>query len=766
MAGYQPLYIKAMEQGLVQSRQEFILPDDAYPTLENAFVWRERIKRKQGFKLVGRLRRILTGQALGNTTGGGSLSKNLISTLSLQSTAQIEVGSVVVVIGALTFTDNGLGILVSSGAGSGTINYATSALTITGAGGGLPAVAAFNYYPGLPVMGLRQEELNATNAEKTIAFDTVYAYEFVSGAWREFIAGTTWTGFDYNFFWSTNYWVGDGNLKIFWTTNFSGTLGDPIRYTNGSAWADFAPTIDAVGNKLTQCLVMLPFRSRMVVGNTLEGNALATSVSYPNRIRWSAIGNPFSDVSAIVTTVNAKAWKDDIRGQGGFLDIPTSESIISFGYVRDNLVVYCESSTWQLRYTGRSIAPFQIERVDSELGAESTFSTVQFDTSLVGVGNRGIVKCDSFSSMRIDIKIPDLVFNFNNLNHGTERVHGIRDFIQMLSFWTYPFQPEETPYEVTYPNRRLVYNYENESWAIFTESLTTLGIFQPVSSPKWSDFPRPSPANKWQAQNNTWFSRQALQPDIIGGNQQGYVEFLDWQASSDESLYISDITGGGPTVVITSPNHNLITGQVIQIDGILSTDPFFALDDGIYGVDLTNGNANTFEIFSYSSDTQDFDIPVVVDAGTYLGGAQISVRDGFSVVSKKFNFADDGQNIQLGFIDVLMDNTSNGAVTLNVYLDYNDSTPINRLPENLLDEVSPSTPDTFFNAVVPTTRVNGLETSKNWQRVFCPVRGAFITLEWTLSNAQLNGVEQECDVQIDSQILYLRKAGRQLPVGV
>ena len=54
MPGYQPLYIKGMETGLVQERQEFILPNDAYPILENAYLFREQIRRKQGYELLGR----------------------------------------------------------------------------------------------------------------------------------------------------------------------------------------------------------------------------------------------------------------------------------------------------------------------------------------------------------------------------------------------------------------------------------------------------------------------------------------------------------------------------------------------------------------------------------------------------------------------------------------------------------------------------------------------------------------------------------------
>jgi hypothetical protein len=44
--------------------------------------------------------------------------------------------------------------------------------------------------------------------------------------------------------------------------------------------------------------------------------------------------------------------------------------------------------------------------------------------------------------------------------------------------------------------------------------------------------------------------------------------------------------------------------------------------------------------------------------------------------------------------------------------------------------------------------------------VFCATRGNFLTLEYTFSNAQLAGIEQECEVQIDAQILWIRKAGR------
>jgi hypothetical protein len=770
MAGYSQLKIAGMATGLVQSREDFLLPDDAYPILENAFVFRERIVRKPGYQLLGRLRRVLTAEPFG-VTGASPWTFTIYSQLTTpitgQPNAQIQPGSVIITIaGPIVFTDQGDGTLTSATPGnSGVIIYATGEVTLTHtAGAGIAVTITFNYYPGLPVMGLRSRELNNINNEQLVAFDQVYAYIFSAGTgqFQEFIPGTTWTGNDSDFFWSTNYWVGDGPLKIFWVTNFSGTGGDPIRFTNGTAWVNFSPQINVAGDTLNQCLVLLPFRGRLVAFNTLEGPNLAGSTPFTNRIRWAAIGTPFTTaVPGIVTTgINVNAWRDDIRGQGGFLDIPTSEDIISVGFVRDNLVIYCERSTWQLRYTGRSIAPFQIEKVNSELGSESTFSAVQFDTSLVGIGDKGVVECDSFKSNRIDIKIPDLVFRFNNNNNGTKRVHGIRDFQQRIAYWTYPLAENNS----TYPDRRLVYNYENDSWAIFTDSFTTLGTHQPQSAKRWVDYPPPDKNNLWKSLEFPWINRPALFPAIVGGNQQGFVEFLgqinfEFQVGNDESLFIKNITGNVTTATsIESPSHNLQTGQVIIISGIPTGTAFDNLNGEIFGV--TRTDANNFTLYKYSSQSGQFSDPQLDPNDAYIGIGVIAIRDNFRIVSKKFNFLDQGNNIQIGYIDILMASTSDGAITLNVYVDYNDDSPINTLPQNI--NPATSLPDTFFNSVVPTSAsaLNGVTGSKYWQRVFCPCRGNFLTIVWTFSNLQLNGVEQENDVQIDAQVLWMRQAGR------
>ncbi len=64
--------------------------------------------------------------------------------------------------------------------------------------------------------------------------------------------------------------------------------------------------------------------------------------------------------------------------------------------------------------------------------------------------------------------------------------------------------------------------------------------------------------------------------------------------------------------------------------------------------------------------------------------------------------------------------------------------------------------------MIPTTQanLNARGGSKFWQRVYCPTRANFLTLEYTFDNAQMAGIEQELDVQIDAQVLWTRTGGQ------
>lgn len=255
MAGYSPLKITGTTTGLVQEREEFILPDDAYPTLQNAYVYRERILRKKGYFLLGRLQRQVSVN--GNNLTAGSF--NLLSGLSLETaTGSITPGSINIVGGTdgTTYTDpTEDGVLTATG-GTGTggsINYSTGVLTITG-GGAEAITGTIDYYPGLPAMGIRQRELQNSAVDETIFFDQKYAYTYneLSSQYNEFLPGTTWNAAALdtsgtNFFFSTNYWISANppftttNQKLFWVTNGSGrnTTPDPPRITDGSTWIDF-----------------------------------------------------------------------------------------------------------------------------------------------------------------------------------------------------------------------------------------------------------------------------------------------------------------------------------------------------------------------------------------------------------------------------------------------------------------------------------------------------------------------------------------------
>ncbi len=745
----QPFLIANMRVGVERDLSPWLLPEDAFPNLEDCYLYRGRIQRRRGFEQLGRL---------------------VTSTLGVDS-----------------------------------LNL-------------------------LPVMGLRTRELTTTNQEQLIAFDTEKA-NFYSNFLETFVditfnqpanaAPFSWTGSDSDFFWTENY------LDAFWATNgtpgFQNTVnatvlgqGDGIRFYDGTQWFNFLPPINST-EFLMGAVLIVSYRNRLVMLNTFEGTAFGLETNFRQRARWSQNGTPYYSAAAVPAGFtggsDAQAWRDDVTGKGGFIDAPTQESIISAQFFKDTLIVFFERSTWQLRYTGNELLPFIWERINVELGVESTFSMVPFDSGIVGVGNYGIMTCDSTGVKRIDQVIPDEVFNIHNGNDGVKRVYGIRDYTQQLIYWTFP-SADSNP---TFPNRILIYNYLDGSYSFFNDSFTCFGTFQPADDTRWEDL-----VQEWQETPTAWNNGQYQSdyPLIVAGNQQGFVfkNINRGEIINDFSLYISTISNAVQAVV-TSPDHNLSTGTIIVLDeivgmtlavvaeaegtaltgttsfsGALQNPPIFPTsvtialgatnytDDGEGNLDDGSGNTGTINyttgefaisfaalgadtavtgtytkslnnnIFRVSDETQNtFKIQILdtnnnyvyvdsSDLSAYVSDGFIKVRNNFLIETKRFNpFIKEGDQTRLQNVDFFIETANELSFTCYVYLDENNNSFVE---QDVLKPVS-----SF--------------SQKIWLRTYFSIIGQFALLQLTFDDEQMfDLVFPEADVTIHGMMLWMSRAGR------
>src|SRR5580692_3316485 len=136
------IIVGPVNKGLRNDRTPFMIDNDSFPTLLNAYQWRGRIKRKRGTSFLTRLTRYFVStissynpSGLTITLDGGG-NGNLITGYALQANASIEPGSVSITdtVTSTVYTDPAKNGTLSP---SGTINYATGAILIAAAAGHL-----------------------------------------------------------------------------------------------------------------------------------------------------------------------------------------------------------------------------------------------------------------------------------------------------------------------------------------------------------------------------------------------------------------------------------------------------------------------------------------------------------------------------------------------------------------------------------------------------------------------------------------------------
>src|SRR5208337_2759281 len=392
--------------------------------------------------------------------------------------------------------------------------------------------------------------------------------------------------------------------------------------------------------------------------NVFEGSNVANAVNIYNRCRFSQVGSP----------IDTNAWRTDIFGRGGFIDAPTNEMITGCTFLNNTLIVFFEDTTWQLRYVGEYGLPFIWERIASDLGSDSTFSPVLFNRNILAIGDKAIISADSNTVNRIDINIPDQIFSFQNENNGPERVQGIRDYQKELVFWNYADAQtqSQTNAAITFPNKVLVYNYRNDTWAIFRDSVTAFGTFQLSVDVTWD-----SQSIFWADDSVTWddVDNEASFPRIVSGNQQGFIHYYGYTFPDEPSLTITGFIYNATTGItqLTINDHNLLKGEIIYITNMQFVDsstlaPITTnLSNQFFQV-LQVNNANTITLASWSFQLQEYIgsftttfLGFTPANAIYIGGGQATLFSPPYIQTKDFNpYQMTGLQTKLSYIDFLM----------------------------------------------------------------------------------------------------------------
>ena len=719
--------VAPLDGGLVNNVTSWLIPDKAFEKLQNMYVFRGRLRKRFGSDLMHNDANPYdeTTAQLGsrlriNIGTTAAVSGNFTSATPAVTGGLFKQGQMFSVDETMfTVIDDtpGAQATLTTGAATATFDVSTGTLIITGNTEN-PSTAVY-FYPSEPVMGIIQNESAAINDEPTYAFDTRFAYQYTAGAWERL--GTSpgvWTGNNDDFFWATSWRGGTSADTLFFTTNFSfgndTSDSDPIKYWNGATWTDYTPQFNSTAtNLILTSRIILPFKDRLILLNVIEntGGGVGTNIQYGNRCRFSQNGDP---------SAPATSFLEDVGGRGGYIDAPTQEQIISAEFLKDRLIVFFEQSTWELVYTGNEILPFRWQKINTELGVESTFSIVPFDQIVMGVGNAGIHACSGASVQRIDSKIPDFVFGFANENEGVKRVQGIRDYFVEQVYWSFPAGGET---DTVFPNMVLVYDYKNGTWAINDDSITSFGYFQNQSDRTWESSPE-----SWQEADFPWSSPTIISKfrHVLAGNQQGFLFILD-----------SEDTRNAPALQITQVSG--VNNEDLEvIDHNLKVDDYISLW-------TVNGMTYTADIVRVLLVTDADNITIdTAGTGTYTGGGTIGRVSQPEMLTKQYNFFNQaGVNMSVDQVDFLVDKTVNGE-----FLSQSLASSSNVVIEEFTVETKP-----YDINLYP------LEQSQTrlWHSIYPSVNGETAQFNLTFSDAQMRDVNiVSSELQIHAFMFYVQ----------
>lgn len=601
-----------------------------------------------------------------------------------------------------------------------------------------------------------------------------------------------------------------GNGIAQYLTNRSDTTKDCLRWydgdpTNGSAtnpilngnlgWVNFMPPLsqDAFSIAdlptaqyyLVGARLIAPFKDRLLFfGPVVQTSSSGASPIYlKDTVIYSQNGTPYYTASFTDTSLNyplfpntppgyvpvllptaqtatPSAYFEDVTGFGGFIQAGVDQEITTIGSNEDVFIVGFTRLQTRLVYSGNDVVPFNFFIINTELGSGSTFSAINMDKGIITKGSRGFTITSQTETRRIDLEIPDEVFQVKLQDNGTERVTAQRDFINEWIYFSYPVNltPANSPSQFKFPTQTLQYNYRDDSWAIFRECYTTYGQFRRVTGFTWATVGTVFPT--WASWNQPWNAGAStlLQPDVIGGNQQGFVLFRDDGTNEGHSLYIQNIVGS----TVTSPDHCLNRGDYIVIDGAIGTVST-QVNGKIFSVGVTT--QNTFVLN-----------PPLSSGFTYVGGGIIKRMYVPFIQTKQFPVSWGlARKTRLGPQQYLLTTTDLGQITLLIYLSQDGDNAYNNFeyiyPAKIVPQVSQNNtliysttlftcPESTNLGLTPANTNLQMPTAifqdQIWHRMNTSLLGDTVQVGFTMNDEQMRDVEfrnQFAEIELHAIIL-------------
>ncbi len=626
---YSPYLISNYATGFDREVQPWLLPNDAFTELLDGYVYRGVCTKRDGYSGFA------TGQEstytesrmvhqVANVAPATGVIDGANRTFTWTLTTPVARGRVVITGSnpVQVMTDNGLGAF--TGAGVGTINYATGAVSITftlAPAGASTVLLTYSYHQGLPVMGI-MSFYPTNNIRQMIVADTVYVNRYNPATDRldDISSATPYNG-TYVDFWS---WVNYATPAFAPRLVFAnGVVGDVIQQYDGTTVAAYTKVWAGGTLNARQLFVV---QDRLVLFQTIEAGVL-----FPRRIRISGTG------------ANSDTFDTTAPG-AGFIDIPDNTWFFGAAFNRDDILFFTEAATWMLKYTGNDVNPFKLEKIDGSRGSGAAFSVISYLNRTMAASPRGLIISDGYQVDRMDNNLPDFTFNDIKDDAFTSCFSGFIDEDRDV-YLLYPSDPTVHPPLVNEKSsdRILSINFEEDNFAIYRIPLSCMGNFQETHTQLWSDLTALNGYPNWDALSVKYGSWNAFPfskgtPLAIGGGHKGEIWSLNTNENGDNPQMIRAMTViDADTVRVTTDWNDYEVGDFIAFEKV---GGMTQINDKQARIEDINVDYNTFDV---KIETLGF--------SAYTSGGQASKTIDFSATTKKLNpWIDGNKKVKCGWI--------------------------------------------------------------------------------------------------------------------